>query len=221
MNKQLNTIEELFQAKVHLGHKKNRVHPAAKKYIYNFENNVSIIDLEITANQINQIKTIIDKLHKEKKGILFVATKKIINNLVQEKAKKLDSPYLTTKWPSGFLTNFQIVHKNIETMKKMIDEQNQGAWKQFPKHEQLKLEKKLKRLRQIYEGVINLDKLPNAIFIVDFRRERNALIEAKKQEIITIGICDTNINPDEIDYPVMGNDDLYSSVECLLKKIFE
>jgi small subunit ribosomal protein S2 len=221
MNKQLNILEELFQAKVHLGHKKNRVHPASRKYIYNFENNVSIIDLEATLNQINKVREVIERFSKEKKVILFVTTKKIINNLVQEVANKSGSHYLTTKWPSGFLTNFPVVQKNIEVMKKMIDDQSSGAWKGFPKHEQMKLEKKLKRLKQIYEGVINLDKLPDAVFIVDFRREKNALIEAKKQGIITMGICDTNVNPDEIDYPVMGNDDLYSSVECLLRKIFE
>jgi small subunit ribosomal protein S2 len=214
-------IEELFEAKVHLGHKKNRVHPVAKKYIYDFDHNTSIIDLQITCDQIIKVKKLANGLVMSQKTILFVSTKRIIGSLIEKVAQKLKFPYLTAKWPSGLLTNFEVVHKNVEKLKKMIDEQNQGAWKQFPKHEQLELEKKIKRLKQIYEGLINLDKLPDAIFIVDFRRERNALIEAKKQGITTMGICDTNINPDEIDYPVIGNDDLYSSVECLLKKIFE
>jgi small subunit ribosomal protein S2 len=214
-------IEELFQAKVHLGHKKNRVHPAAKKYIYGFDKGISIIDLEATYNKINQLREVIAKLKKDKKIILFVSTKKIINNLVQNIAKKLNFPYLTSKWPNGLITNFEVVYKNVEKLKKMSEEKENNLWQQYQKHEQLKLEKKLKKLQQIYGGIINLEKIPDALFIVDFHREKNALIEAKKRGIITMGICDTNINPDQIDYPVIGNDDLYSSVECLLNKIFQ
>lgn len=213
-------IEELFAAKVHLGHKKNRVHPGAKKYIYCFEQGTSIIDLNATYEQIKKIREEIAKLKKEKKVILFVGTKKIINTLIENLAKKLGYPHLTVKWPNGLLTNFEVVHKNVERLKKMNEEKEKGEWNKFPKHEQLKLEKKLKKLTQIYGGIVNLDRLPDALFIVDFRREKNALNEAKKRKIITMGICDTNIDPNMIDFPVMGNDDLYSSVECLLNKIF-
>lgn len=213
-------IEILFNNKVHLGHKKNRVHPNAKKYIYTFENNTSIIDLEKTYKQILLVKEEIEKIKKNKQSLIFVGTKNLLAETIKKYAQENNFSYLTTKWPAGFFTNFDSISKNIKKLNEMMKEEEEGNWNKFPKHEQLKLKKMLNKLKRTYEGILNLSKLPEAIFIIDFKKEINAFKEAKKMKIKTLGICDTNFNPDLIDFPIVANDDLLNSVDTILKLIF-
>lgn len=213
-------IEILFSNKVHLGHKKNRVHPKAVEYIYTFKNNTSIIDLEKTYNQILLVKNEIEKIKNNKQTLIFVGTKNLLAETIKKYAQENNFPYLITKWPAGFFTNFESVSKNIKKLNDMIKEEEGGNWNNFPKHEQLKLKRELNKLKRTYEGIINLSKLPEAIFIVDFKKEINAFKEAKKMKIKTLGICDTNFNPDLIDFPIIANDDLLDSVNTVLKLIF-
>ncbi len=221
LNDKAKVIEELFKNKVYLGHKKNRTHPAFKKYIYTFQNGNAIIDLNFTYQQLVTVKKLLEKIIKEEnKKLLVVSTKKIFKSLIEDLAKTNHFFYLNNKWPSGFLTNFDIIHKNIEKIRQMKKDQEEGKWKIYPKHEQLKLQKVLKKLENIYQGVINLDKKPDFIFIIDFKKEFNAFNEAKKVGVKTIGICDTNFNPNQIDYPIFGNDDLLTSVSIILNLLF-
>lgn len=213
-------IKTLFEAKAHLGHKKNRVHPKAKKYIYIFQNNTSIIDLEKTYNQILIVKDEVEKIKKNNQALLFVGTKSILAKTIKKYAEDNNFSYLTVKWPPGFFTNFESVSKNIEKLKEMIKAEKDGSWNNLPKHEQIKLKQQLNKLKKIYEGIINLSNLPDAVFIVDFKKESNAFKEAKKMKIKTLGICDTNFNPDLIDFPIVANDDLLTSVDTILKLIF-
>lgn len=213
-------IEILFKSKVHLGHKKNRVHPKAKKYIYTFQNDNSIIDLEKTYNQILLVKNEIKKIKKNNQKLLFVGTKSLLAETIKKYAIENNFPYLTSKWPAGFFTNFETMLKNIKKLNEMIKEEEEKNWNKLPKHEQLRLKRELNKLKRTYEGVINLSKLPEAVFIVDFKREINAFKEANKMKIKTLGICDTNFNPDLIDFPIVANDDLLNSVETVLKLIF-
>ena len=213
-------IELLFNNKVHLGHKKNRVHPQAKKYIYTFQNNYSIINLEKTYNQILQVKEEIKKIKKNNKELIFVGTKSLLAETIKKYAVENNFPYLTSKWPPGFFTNFESISKNIKKLKEMIKQEQEGNWNKLPKLEQLTLKRELNKLKRIYQGVINLSKLPEAVFIVDFKKEINTFKEANKMKIKTFGICDTNFNPTLIDFPIIANDDLLSSVETVLKLIF-
>lgn len=221
LNDKTKVIEELFNNKVYLGHKKNRTHPAFKKYIYAFQNENAIIDLNFTYQQLVSVRKLLKKiLNEEKKDLLVVTTKKIFSTLIEEFSKNANFHYLNNKWPPGFLTNFDILHKNIEKLRKMKKDQEEDKWKIYPKHEQLKLKKELKKLENIYQGVINLDKKPDFIFIIDFKKEFNAFNEAKKMGVKTIGICDTNFNPNIIDYPIFGNDDLLTSASIILNFLF-
>lgn len=213
-------IEILFNNKAHFGHKKNRVHPKAKKYIYTFQNNNSIIDLEKTYNQILLVKNEIKNIKKNNQKLIFVGTKSLLAETIKKYATENNFPYLIAKWPTGFFTNFESISKNIKKLNEMIKEEEGENWNKFPKHEQLRLKRELNKLKRTYEGVINLSKLPEAVFIVDFKREINTFKEANKMKIKTFGICDTNFNPDLIDFPIVANDDLLNSVETVLKLIF-
>jgi len=213
-------IEELFHRGAHLGHRKNRIHPRAKKFIYKIENRQSIIDLTKTVAHLNTAKNFLKKLKEEGKTILFVATKRAIANIIGEICQKKNFFYLTNKWPAGFLTNFETFLKNnIKKMQTMREEKQKGEWDKFVKHERLKLEKQLKKIEKIYAGVDKMEKLPDALVIVDTRHEKNAVAEAQKLKIPTIAIVDTNVNPDLIDYPIPANDDSPEAVEYIIKEL--
>ncbi len=212
-------IEELFNRNAHLGHKKNRVHPKAYKYIYKIINGTSIIDLVKTVDSLKKAKEFLKRLKQEKKILLIVGTKKNINSIAKNLAVEHQIPFITNKWPAGFLTNFTTIKKNINKLKKLLKEKEEGLWSKFVKHEQVKLNKMLNKLYRLYEGLINLDELPSAILIIDIKKEKNAFIEAQKKKIPIIGIVDTNVNPDPIDYPIPANDDSPETVEYILKDL--
>jgi small subunit ribosomal protein S2 len=213
-------VEELFKLGAHLGHRKNRVHPKAKKYIYKIENQASIIDLTQTVSLLEKAKEYVQKLKKDKKSILFVGTKRSAANIIKELGEKYGFYYITNKWPPGFLTNFEMFLKNnIKKMNKMREEKEKGEWQKFVKHEQLKLQKELKKIEKVYQGVSTMEKLPDVLFIVDIKKEKNALTEAKKINIPVIAIVDTNVNPDLVEYPIPANDDSAETISYIIKEI--
>jgi len=213
-------VEELFNLGAHLGHRRNRVHPKAKKIIYKIENQQSIIDLNKTVVLLEKAKKFFDELREKNKTILFVATKKNIANFIEKICHENNFFYLTNKWPPGFLTNFETFLKNnIQKMQKMREEKEKGEWEKFVKHERVKLEKQLRKIEKIYSGVSSMEKLPDALFIVDIKREKNALIEAKKLNIPIIAIVDTNVNPNLVNYPIPANDDAAKVVEYIVGEL--
>jgi small subunit ribosomal protein S2 len=215
-------VEELFKLGAHLGHRKNRVHPKAKKYIYKIENQTSIIDLTQTVSLLEKAKEYVQKLKKDKKSILFVGTKRSAANIIKELGEKYGFYYITNKWPPGFLTNFEMFLKNnIKKMNKMREEKEKGEWQKFIKHEQVKLQKELNKVERVYQGVSTMEKLPDVLFIVDIKKEKNAITEAKKLNIPVIAIVDTNVNPDLFDYPIPANDDSAETVAYIIKEIVD
>ncbi|MGB9707463.1 MAG: 30S ribosomal protein S2 [Microgenomates group bacterium] len=214
-------IETLFNLGAHLGHRKNRVHPKSKKFIYTFQNGQSIIDLAQTVDYLFKAKEFVKKLAKEKKTLLVVCTKKIASNQVTKICQENGVNYLTIKWPAGFLTNFETIYKNINNLKKLIEEKETGLKKALVKHEKVKLEKRIRKIENLYQGVLNLEKIPDALFIIDIKKEKNAVIEALKVGIPTIAIADTNVDPDLVTYPIPANDDLLSSIEYIVKEIVQ
>jgi len=214
-------VEELFKLGAHLGHRKNRTHPKAKKFIYKIENQQTIIDLSKTIDLLEKTKKFFKELKENNKTILFVATKKNVASFIEKICQKNNFFYLTNKWPPGFLTNFEtFIKNNIQKMQKMRKEKEKGEWEKFVKHERQKLEKQLKKIERIYAGVASMEKLPDALFIIDIKRERNALIEGKKLRIPIIAIVDTNVNPELVDYPIPANDDAGEVVEYIIKELF-
>jgi len=221
MNNNDKKIEEFFDAGCHLGHKKNRVHPQAKKYIYSFENGVSIIDLTYTVDLLEKAKQFISQLIKSNKTILFVSTKKVSLNLINSLCQANNIPNVTLKWPAGLLTNFEMIMKNVKKLVTMKEEKEKGEWNKFVKHEQIKLQKKLFKLEKFYGGIIALKKLPDALFVIDVKKEKNAVKEATEMNIPVIAITDTNVDPATVNYPIPANDDSASSIEYLVKEITE
>ena len=213
------TPEALFQCGAHLGHQASKVHPKAKKYIYKIENKVSIIDLFQTADQINKAREFLFNLGKKGRNLLVVATKNQVKNEIKELCQKYSIFYITNKWIGGFITNFEEILKNIKKLKQLKKEKEEGEWDKLPKHEKLKLEKNLQRIFSIYQGVENLEKLPNALYIIDIKKEKNVVIEGNKRKIPIIAIVDTNANPELVDYPIVANDDNISSVKYISEQI--
>lgn len=219
------TVEELFSAGVHLGHKASKVYPKSKRYIYKNERGSSIIDLFKTLEQLNQAREFLFNLGKEKKTLLMVATKNQIRGLIKEIGSKVGKNnhifYITNKWIGGFLTNFDQILKNLERLKQMKKDKQEGNWDKLPKHEKIKLTKKLNKILEIYQGVEKLEKTPDALYIIDVKKERLAVAEAQKLQIPTIGLVDTNANPELVSYPIPGNDDSISSVKFISQQLID
>lgn len=221
MNKILTQVEELFKLGIHLGHKSNRVHPKAKKYIYTIQNGISIIDLTKTIDQLNKAKVFISKIAQEGKILLVVTTKKVANASVSQICQKNNIPAITVKWPAGLLTNFDNIIKNVKKLKTMKEEKEKGEWNKFAKHEQLKLNKELRRLEKFYGGIVDLKKLPDVLYVIDIKKEKNAIKEAKSLKIPIVALVDTNSDPSQVDYPIIANDDSEESINYFVNQIIE
>ncbi len=221
MNNINTQIEQLFKLGAHLGHKTNRVHPKAKKYIYTIQNGVSIIDLTKTVDLLKKAKEFITKTAKERKTLLIVFTKKTANPVVFDLCQKNNIPVITVKWPAGLLTNFENIIKNVEKLKAMKEEKESGRWENFTKHEQVKLNKHLRRLEKFYGGILNLKKIPDVIFIVDIKKEKNAVKEAQRLGIPIVAVVDTNSDPTSVAYPIPANDDSTESANFFVNEIIE
>lgn len=215
----ISLIEKLFNLGAHLGHKSSKTHPRAKKFIFQFQNGEAIIDLEKTANQINQVKKFLAEAAKNKKSLLVVGTKHQAREIIKNICSNIPVNYINKKWIGGFITNFEEIQKNLKKLELMTAEKEKGSWKNLPKHEQLKLEKKLKKLTNLYEGIREMKALPDIIFVIDTHKEKGVIDEAKKRKITTIGLVDTNANPDLVDYPIMANDDLPPVIEFITKEL--
>jgi len=211
--------EELFAQGAHLGHLSAKIHPRAKKYVYKIEKGTAIIDLFKTAACLDKAKDFVFNLGKESKTLLVFATKSQAKDTLRELCRLSDIFYMTKKWVGGFLTNFEKVSQNIKKLSQMKKEQNEGFWNNLPKHERLRLEKKLRQISSIYEGVEKMEKLPDALFIIDIRREKNAVLEARQREIPVVAVVDTNCNPDLVNYPIPANDDAVSSIKYIAEQI--
>lgn len=216
---QTNLLQELFEAKAHVGHKRSRVHPKAKPFIYTIEQGISIIDLTKTAEKLEDALSFVKGLAQDGKNLLVVATKKLASGAVAKKAEEMGVHFITAKWPAGLITNFKSIQENIKKMETMLEEKASGAWDKYVKHEQIALNKQLNRLLKTYGGLRNLKKLPDALFVIDTKKEKNAVKEAKDMGIPVIGITDTNTNPYEVHFPIPANDDALSAVEYISEKV--
>ena len=212
-------IEALFNVHAHIGHRKNRVHPRARQFMYKFEDGVSIIDLTKTAEQVNRATDFLNKLGSSGKNVLVVATKKIVNSFTAELCTKENIPYITAKWLPGLLTNFETIMKNVSNLRQLQEDKKNNVWDKFVKHERIQLEKKMNRLRKWYNGILSLDKFPDALLIIDSKREHNALTEAQQFKIPVVSIVDTNSDPFKVPYPIVANDDSADSVEYILNEL--
>jgi len=214
-------LEEMAKAGLHFGHKISKCHPKMKPFLAGERNTIHIIDLEKTAQKLKEALEFVQKLVLENKIILFVGTKIQIRNLIKKTALDCGMPYVATRWLGGTFTNFETILKRINYFKDLEQKRAQGAFEHYTKKERLKIDQELRDLEEKFGGLKNLQSLPDAVFIVDMRKNETAVREARKKNIKIIAICHTNVDPTLADFPIPANDDSISSVKYILEKVKE
>ncbi len=210
-------LKEMLEAGVHFGHKKDRWNPQMRSFIYTERNGVHIFDLTKTKERLEAAITFVESLTAKGGKILFVGTKNQVKAIVKEAAEKVEMPYLTDRWPGGMLTNFQTIVKRLKYLEELEEKiANEGSG--LTKKEKVDIKKEITKLSEVFGGVKDMRKLPEAIFVSDIVKERIAIREAKKAGIPVIGVADSNATPD-IEYVIPGNDDAVKSIQYIVSKI--
>ncbi|MGG3843131.1 30S ribosomal protein S2 [Anoxybacillus kestanbolensis] len=213
------SMKQLLEAGVHFGHQTRRWNPKMKKYIFTERNGIYIIDLQKTVKKVEEAYNFVKELAANGGKILFVGTKKQAQDSVKEEAERSGMFYVNQRWLGGTLTNFATIQKRIKRLKEIERMAEDGTFDVLPKKEVVKLKKELERLEKFLGGIKEMKQLPDALFVIDPRKERIAVAEARKLNIPIIGIVDTNCDPDEIDYVIPANDDAIRAVKLLTSKI--
>ena len=213
------SMKQLLEAGVHFGHQTRRWNPKMSKYIFTERNGIYIIDLQKTVKKADEAYAFMRSVAEEGKSVLFVGTKKQAQEAIKDEALKADMYFVNERWLGGMLTNFQTIQKRIARLKELETMEQDGTFDVLSKKEVLSLRKEMEKLEKYLGGIKDMKKLPGALFIVDPRKERIAVAEAHKLNIPIVAIIDTNCDPDEIDYPIPGNDDAIRAVRLLTGKI--
>ena len=210
------SMKSLLEAGVHFGHQTRRWNPKMAPYIYTERNGIYIIDLQKTVKKIEEAYNFVRDLAANGENILFVGTKKQAQDAIKEEAERVDQYYVNARWLGGMLTNFKTMRTRIDRLAQLRKMQEDGTFAMLPKKEVIKHEGEIAKLEKYLGGVKNMKKLPGALFIVDPRKERNAIAEARKLHIPIVAIVDTNCDPDEIDYVIPGNDDAIRAIRLIV-----
>ena len=213
------TMKQLLEAGVHFGHQSSQWNPAMKEYIYGSRNGIHIIDLQKTLKSFLVAYDFVRDIVSSGKDILFVGTKKQAQSIIQEEALKCDMPFVNSRWLGGTLTNFNTIRSRVEYLIQLRKLKEDGEMDNLPKKEQISLNREMKKLEYLLNGILNMRKMPGAIFVVDTRKEDIAIKEAKKIGIPIVGIVDTNSNPADADYVIPSNDDAVRAVKLCIEKI--
>jgi small subunit ribosomal protein S2 len=213
------TMKELLEAGVHFGHQKERWNPKMKKFIFTERNGIHIIDLQQTLKFFEQAYDYIADLVANGGTVLFVCTKKQGQDIIKEEAERCGMFYVNKRWLGGTLTNFQTIRKSVFKLKMLKKMEEEGVLEQLPKKEAMKLRRKKEKLEKYIGGIENMNRLPDALFIVDIVREENAVREARKAGIPIVALVDTNADPDLVDIPIPANDDAIRAIRLLTSRI--
>lgn len=213
------SMKQLLEAGVHFGHQTRRWNPKMDRYIFTERNGIYIIDLQKTVKKVEEAYHFVKQLAEEGGTMLFVGTKKQAQESVQEEAARCDMFFINQRWLGGTLTNFETIQKRIQRLEQLERMEEDGTFEVLPKKEVILLNKEKDRLEKFLGGIKGMKKLPDALFVVDPRKERIAIAEARKLNIPIVAIVDTNCDPDEIDYVIPGNDDAIRAVKLLTGKM--
>lgn len=213
------SMKQLLEAGVHFGHQTRRWNPKMKKYIFTERNGIYIIDLQKTVKKVDEAYKYVKEIAADGGTVLFVGTKKQAQDSVRDEATRSGMYYINQRWLGGTLTNFQTIRKRISRLKSIERMEEDGTFDVLPKKEVVNLLKEKDRLMKFLGGIKEMKKLPDAMFVIDPRKERIAIAEAHKLNIPIIGIVDTNCDPDEIDYVIPANDDAIRAVKLLTSKM--
>jgi len=213
------SMRALLEAGVHFGHQTRRWNPKMKPYIFQERNGIYIIDLALTVQKLRETYDAVKQMSREGKVILYVGTKKQAQDVVKEEAERAGTYFINQRWLGGTLTNFSTIQKRIARLRELEGMKQQGDFDRLPKKEVAKLSDEMGKLERFLGGIKDMHRLPDAVFIVDPKKERIAVQEARKLKIPIIAVIDTNCDPDEITYPIPGNDDAIRAVKLMVSKI--
>ena len=209
------SMKQLLEAGVHFGHQTRRWNPKMAPYIFTERNGIYIIDLQKTVKKLEEAYMFIRDLSASGESVLFVGTKKQAGDSVREEAERAGAHYVNARWLGGMLTNFRTIRQRIGRLEQLRAMEADGTFDRLPKKEVVKLDLEIEKLEKFLGGIKTMNKLPGALFIVDPRKEKIAVSEAKKLGIPVVAIVDTNCDPDEIDYVIPGNDDAIRAVKLI------
>ena len=215
MSESVVSMKQLLESGVHFGHTTRRWNPKMAKYIFTARNGIYIIDLQKTANEIEKAYAALLEIAKNEGRVLFVGTKKQAQEAVKEEAARSGQFYVNQRWLGGTLTTFKTIKKRIQKLQDLYKMEENGTFEKLPKKEVIKLIAEREKLEKFLGGIKEMQKLPDALFIVDPRKERNAILEARKLNIPVFGIVDTNCDPDDVDYVIPANDDAIRAVKLV------
>ena len=213
------TRRELLEAGVHFGHQTRRWNPKMSRFLYGERSGIYIIDLEQTLDGLKEAFDFVHDLGRKGGTVLFVGTKKQAQDIVEEQANRVRMPFVNTRWLGGMLTNFQTISRRLERLRELREMERSGAFDYLPKKEVQRLRHEKEKLERNLGGIQDLERLPDAIFVIDTKKEHIAVTEARKLNLPVIAIVDTNCDPDEVDYIIPGNDDAIRAVSLVTRVI--
>jgi small subunit ribosomal protein S2 len=213
------TIKELLEAGVHFGHQTKRWNPKMKKYLFGERNGIYIIDLQKTLKMFQEAYAFLRDAAARGESVLFVGTKKQAADTIQEEAARAGMYFVNRRWLGGTLTNFQTITKSISRLKQLEDMQATGKFEAFSKKEVLRMEREMQKLNNALLGIKAMEQVPGAVFIIDPHKERIAVREARRLGIPVLAVVDTNCDPDEIDFPIPGNDDAIRAIRLITSRL--
>ncbi len=215
------SMKQLLEAGVHFGHQTRRWNPKMAQYIFTERNGIYIIDLQKTVKKVEQAYNFIRQVAQEGGTVLFVGTKKQAQEAVAEEAKRCENHFVNQRWLGGTLTNFQTIQKRVKRLHELEKMEQDGTFDLLPKKEVIQMRHEMEKLEKFMGGIKTMTKLPDAMFVIDPRKEKNAVAEARRLGIPVVAIVDTNCDPDEVDYVIPGNDDAIRAVKLLTGKMAE
>jgi len=216
------SMMEMLKAGVHFGHKKAKKHPKMEQYIYTVRNGINIIDLGATKSKIEEALQYVKEISASGGTILFVGTKKQAKKIIEESAKKCEMPFVVERWLGGTFTNFDKITASVNRLEGMIQQKENGELeKKYNKKERLEIDREIKRLERKFGGIRKMKRLPEAVFIVDIKEEKTAVLESVSRKIPIIALVDTNADPTATDYPIPSNDDAVGAIKLILDAVVE
>jgi len=217
MSENIPTLEEMLKSGVHFGHRVSRWHPKMEQYIFSQRDGVHVIDLEKTSTKLAEALDFLKKIVTDNGTVLFLGTKPQSKEIVREAAEACKMPYIVERWLGGTFTNIKTILSLLKKYNKEKADKESGEWeKKYNKKEQLERERALAKMAVNLEGIADLKALPEVVFVVDCQQEKTAIREARKSNVPIVALCDTNVNPDLIDYPIPANDDAVKSIKLMV-----
>lgn len=212
---QMPTLVDMLKAGVHFGHQKSRWHPKMEQYLFGSRNGVHVIDLDKTQEELEKALTYVKDLAAKGKVILFVGTKRQARALVQAAAESCGMPFLTERWIGGLLTNFDEFRRRLKKYKTLKDMAATGEIEKYTKKEQSTLKKQIAKMDKYLAGLVTVDKIPDALYITDVRVEKTAVTEARRVHVPIVAVCDSNVDPTKVQYPIPSNDDAVNAIKLI------